>query len=402
MLKRNRAVVTGLGVLAPNGNGKEAFWTSLVEGRSGIGPITLFDAADLPCRIAGEVKGFDPLRYIDVKFKPHKRMARAAQMAVAAAKMALDDAGLTTQELQKFHETPVVMGVSTSAMDLFANAPTMFTAMASVPHAVGSAVAYTLGFESKLFTISNGCASGVDAVAAGAEQVCKFNKDVVLAGASDGAITRYVFEGFCKSRKLSLRNDHPEKASRPFDRDRDGGIISEGAGIVVIENRDHALARGAHIYAEITGYGTSADPPTSNEAAGMADAMRKALASAYRSPSDIGHISAHAPSDQQMDAGEIAMIRDVFGGAAAAIPITSVKGATGNAMAVGGIHQTIAAVLSLEHGLIPPTANLENLDPACDLDCVSRCARTALLESILVNTHGFGRGNSSLIVERAG
>lgn len=397
-----KAVITGIGVLAPNGSDKESFWTSLANGESGIGPVTLFDGSDLPCRIAGEVKKFDPLDYIDPRLKPAKRMSRSAQFGVATAKMALDDAGLTVEDLGAYGEVPVMVGVSTSAMDMIAVPPTMYTVSAAVPHAVGSAIAYTLGFESKLFTISNGCASGIDAVAAGAEQVEKFNKDIVLAGASDAAITRYVFEGFGKSKRLSLNNDDPKHASRPFDRDRDGGIISEGAGIVVIENRDHALSRGARVYAEIAGYGTAADPPTSTEAAGMADAMRKALASAYRTPGEIDHINAHAPSDKHMDILEISLIKDVFGKCADSIPITSVKGATGNAMAVGGMHQTIAAVLSLEHGAIPPTANLENLDPECDLDCVAGDARAAILESVLVNSHGFGRGNSSLVIERAG
>jgi len=402
MLNGHKTVVTGIGVLAPNGNGKDEFWSSLVKGKSGIGPITLFDADDLPCRIGGEVKDFDPLKYISPKLRPLKRMSRAAQFGVAVARMALDDAGLAVDDLKAYRETPVVTGVSTSAMDLFANPPTMYTATASVPHAVGSAIAYTLGFESKLLTVSNGCASGVDAIGAGSEQIQKFNKDIVLAGSADAAITRYVFEGFAKSRKLSVRNDEPELASRPFDLDRDGGLISEGAGILVMENLEHALARGAHIYAEVTGYGTAADPPGAMEAAGMTNAMRKAMADAYRRPDQIDHINAHAPSDKHMDAAEIALIKDVFGECAGKAPITSVKGATGNAMAVGGVHQSIAALLSLEHGLIPPTANLENLDPDCDLECVGGEARAADLKTVLVNSHGFGRGNSSLIIERWG
>ncbi len=402
MADRRKAVATGIGVLAPNGNGRAAFWSSLVKGQSGIGPITLFDPAGLPCRFAGEVKNFNPLDYIDPRLKPAKRMSRAAQMGVAVARMALADAGLTPEDMSAYRETPVVMGVSTSAMDLFAHPPSMFTAMASVPHAVASAVAYTLNIEAKLSTISNGCASGLDAVAAGAFQIERLNKDIVLAGSSDAAITRYVFDGFSKSRKLSLRNDAPEKASRPFDRDRDGGVISEGAGMIVLENRDHALARGAHIYAEIAGYGSAADPAGPTEGAGMADAMRKTLANALRTTVRIDCIHAHAPSDKQMDLLEASMIKDVFGRHAGSIPVTSIKGVTGNAMAVGGMHQVVAALLSLEHGMIPPTANLENIDPLCEIDCVAGAARAAMLESVLVNSHGFGRGNSSLILALQG
>ncbi len=398
MAERQKAVVTGIGVLAPNGNGKNDFWSSLIQGESGIAPITLFDASGLPCRFAGEVKGFDPLDYIDPKLKPAKRMSRAAQMGVAAARMALADAHLSPAMLRAYRETPVIMGVSTSAMDMIAHQPTLYTVSRAIPHAVASAIAYTLEIDATLSTISNGCASGLDAIAAGAFQIEYRDKDIVLAGSADAAITRYVFEGFAKSRKLSVRNEAPQQASRPFDRDRDGGVISEGAGVVVLENPDHARARGAHVYAEIAAHGTAADPLGAGEAAGMAGAMRKALGNALRTPDRIGHISAHAPSDPYMDAFEIGLIKEVFGPHAAAIPVTSIKGVTGNAMAVGGMHQAIAALLSLEHGMIPPTANLQKQDPECDLDCVAGCARAALLESVLVNTHGFGRGNSALVL----
>ena len=400
MLGGNRAVITGIGVLAANGSGKDAFWSSLVAGKSGIGPITLFDADDLPCRIGGEVKGFDPCDYIDAGLRPGKRMSRASQLGIASTVMALADAGLSVDDLNAHRETPVFVGVSTSAMDLFAKPPTMYTASASVPHAVSSSIGYSLGIDAKLHTVSNGCASGVDAIGAGAEQIRKFNKDIVLAGSSDAAITRYVFEGFARSRMLSLHNDEPQRASRPFDRDRDGGVISEGSAIFVLENLEHALARGVHIYAEIVGYGTAADKPGSAEGEGMAAAMRKALAAALRKPSEIGCISAHAPSDRRIDILEVQLIKQVFGEYARKIPLMSVKGVTGNAMAVGGAHQVAGAALSLDHGMIPPTANLENLDPECDLDCVAGEARAALLESVLVNSHGFGRGNSSLVLVR--
>jgi len=402
MSTRNRAVITGMGVLAPNGNSKDAYWKSLVDGRSGIGAVTLFDASDLPCRIAGEVKDFDPHRYIDPTLKPKKRMARASQFGIAATRMALDDAGLDLEALGELGEVPVVFGVSTSAMDLFANPPTMFTASASVPHAVGSAVAYTLGFDARLFTVSDGCASGLDALGVAAGEIEQGKADVVVAGSAESAITHYVFQGFARSRILSKRNDEPRKASRPFDRDRDGGVISEGAGVLILENLEHALGRGANVYAEITGYGASADPAESPPAAGMALAMRRALANACRRPEQIEHISAHAPSDAHMDRVETKLIKDVFGSHAYRIPVTSVKGATGNAMAVAGVHQFIGAALSIKHALVPPTANLENPDPECDLDCVSGSALALPLSIVLVNTHGFGRGNSSLVLERVG
>jgi len=401
MLTGNRVVITGMGVLAPNGIGLDEFWRTLLAGESGIGPITLFDASDLKCRIAGEVTGFDPHNYIDPKLKPAKRMARATQFGIAAATLALDDAGLGVSDLRGFREVPVVMGVSTSAMDLFASPPTCWTAVASVPHAVSSAISQVLGFQARQFTISDGCASGLDAVAAGTGMIRRGEADVVLAGSSDSAITHYVFKGFAKSRMLSLRNDAPEKASRPFDRDRDGGLISEGAAIVILENVQHALARGAKQYAEIGGFGTSVDPPGSANGMGMKEAMRLAIMDALCKPDQIDAVSCHAPSDEHMDRIEVAHIKSVFGCHARKMPVFSVKGVTGNAMAVGGGHALVASALSIRDGVIPPTANLENPDPQCDLDHVPSSPRSLSLRSVLVNTHGFGHGNSSLVLEKA-
>lgn len=400
MLTRSRVVITGIGILAPNGVGKKAFWQSLLNRESGIGPITLFDASDLPCRIGGEVTGFDPEDYIDARLKPQRRMGRSSQMAVAGTRMALDDAGLTLDDLRSFGEVPVVIGVSTSAMDLFANPPNLWTASASIPHAAGSAISYTLGIPARLHTISDGCASGLDALAAAAHQIAQGQTDIAIAGSSDSAMTHYVFQGFAKSKRLSLRNDEPEKASRPFDRDRDGGVISEGAGIVVLENLEHALARGVDAYAEITGFGTCADPPESMVAAGLRSAMERAIANAGRRVEDVDHVSAHAPSDEHMDAAETQLIREVFGKHAYRLTVTSIKGATGNAMAVGGLHQAIATAMAIRERTVPPTTNLDHPDPECDLDYVPEGPRLADIQCALVNTHGFGRGNSALILER--
>jgi len=400
MRARHRAVITGLGVVAPNGIGVARFWETLQKGLSGIGPVTLFDASDLPCRIAGEVRGFRLEQHIDSQTKTAKRMSRSSQFAVASAVMALRDAGLELNEIRTMGDIPVVMGISTSAMDLIAVPPHTWTAVAAVPHATGSAITYTLGFDARLLTISNGCASGVDAVAYGASEIRRGKAEVVLAGAADSSVTRYVFECFSKSRKLSTRNEEPERASRPFDRERDGGIISEAAGIMVIEDLAHARARGAVPYAEVTGYGSGADPGGQPVGAGLAGSMRKAMSNVPCRPEAISHISMHAPSDSHMDQFETELIKKGFGDHAFRMPVTSVKGATGNPMGAGGILQAIAAALSIRDGLVPPTANLENPDPACDLDYVMGTPRAALLEKVLVNTHGFGRGNSSIVLER--
>ncbi len=398
--KHNRAVITGMGVLAANGTGIDAFWESLVAGRSGIGPITLFDASDLACRIAGEVKDFDPELYVDPALKP-RRMARATQLGVAASRLAVAHAGLDEQVWRAGQEVNVVMGVSTSAMDLFAVAPRIHTAVSSVPHAVTSAIAYTYGLTTRLQTISNGCASSLDAVAAAAELVRTGRADMVIAGGADAALTHYVLDGMLKCRRCSTRNDDPQHASRPFDRNRDYGVLGEGAGVVIVEHRAHAKARGATIYAEIGGYGTSGDLPHGAEGSGFALAMAAAVDNDGMYRTDIEHINAHGPSDISMDATESDMIKRVFGAHAYQIPVVSIKGVTGCPMGVGGVHQVIAGALTLHTGLIPPTANYEVPDPACDLDFVPGQGRKVQLRNVLINTHGFGRGNSSLILKSA-
>jgi 3-oxoacyl-[acyl-carrier-protein] synthase II len=396
---RNRAVITGMGILAANGTGIEEFWRTLLAGESGIGPITLFDASDLACRIAGEVKGFDPATYIEPELKP-KRMGRFTQLGVAAARMAVKHAGLDPKALKALPQLPVVMGVSTSAMDLFAVEPRIHTAVSSVPHAVGSAIAYGYDLTARLITISNGCASSLDAVALGAQLIRSGQSDVVIAGGADAAVTHYVFDGMLKCRKCCTRNDDPQHASRPFDRHRDYGVLAEGAGIVILENLEHARARGATLYGEITGYGTCADPPDAEEGGGLARAMTQAMANAGCRPQDIQYVLAHGPSDMHMDITETRMIKEALGERAYAVPVTSIKGATGCPMGVGGVHEVIAAALTFSTGWMPPTANYQEPDPECDLDYVPGRARRAVVDHALINTHGFGRGNSCLTLSR--
>jgi len=396
----SRVVITGLGVVAPNGVGLDPFWSSLIEGRSAIRPVAAFDAADLPCRIAGEVRDFDPAKFIDARLKPEKRMSRATQFAIAAARMALEHGGLPLEELSKRSSVPVVLGVSSSAMDVAQQPPRPWTAFAVIPHATASGVVYALGLNAVHRTISDGCASGLDAVGAAADEIARGRAEVALTGASDSMMTHWVFECFAKLRGLSTRNDEPDKASRPFDRDRDGGLIAEGAGSVVLESLAHASARGAAVYAEILGFGTHGDPPSGAEGSGLEIAMKLALANASRMPGDIDHITAHGPSDPHMDRLEAQLIRGVFGKCASRIPVASIKGVTGNPMSVGSVHQLIAACLSLKENRVPPTANLENADPECDLDLVAGAARAMTLNTIMVNTHGFGRGNSAMVIGR--
>lgn len=401
MPKKNRVVITGLGIVAANGIGVDAFWQTLLAGKSGIGPITLFDAKDLPCRIAGEVKNFDPLRYIGRELKPH-RLARFSQFALAAALMAVRDARLDLAQLQTLTDVPVVMGVSSNDMELPFKPMTPYTCMACIPNAAASAIAYALNLKARLMTVSDACASGLDAVAMAAAMIRTDQTDIAIAGGADSVMTRVVFEAFAKSRKLSQRNDEPERASRPFDRARDGGLVGEGAGIVILENSEQAMARGATLYGELTGYGTCADAPGSEEGAGLERSMNLALANAPRQAEQIDAVFAHGSSDPLMDRVESRAITRVLGPHAYRIPVTSIKGATGNSMAAGGVFQIAAAILALRHGLVPPTANYEFPDPECDLDYVPKTPRTAHLMAVMINAHGFGRGNSSLILERMG
>jgi 3-oxoacyl-[acyl-carrier-protein] synthase II len=297
----NRAVVTGVGVLAANGIGKDAFWRNTLAGKSGIGPITLFDASDLPCRIAGEVKGFDPEQFIDPSLKPAKRMARFTQLGLAAARMAIEDAGLDKKRLCSVPDLPVVLGVSTSALDLRARKPGIFTAVEGVPHACASAIGYMYNRSPRLLTVSDGCASSLDAVAKAVELIRTNQADLVIAGGAEGAIERYVVEIMLKCRRCSVQNDNPGKASRPFDKHRDYGVMAEGAGILVLENMQHAMARGVRMYGEVTGYGTCADHASAPEGSGLARSMVLAMDNAGLRRDEIDHVSAHGPSDIDMD-----------------------------------------------------------------------------------------------------
>ncbi len=397
MFTGNRVVITGMGVLAANGVGRKAFWSSLLEGRSGVGPVTLFDASKLSCRIAGEVSDFDPLMVPGLTAKGVRRMSRASQLAVAAVSQALDDARL---DFSAVRDTPLPLftGVSTTALDVIAGKPRPWTVVSAVPHSVATAVAAPLGIRCRLVTLSTGCTSGMDAVRAAAENVRSGEGEVAVAVAADSSIDEYTMSCFCSAGALSCRNDEPEKAGRPFDMDRDGGVISEGGGCLILENREHALARGARIYGEVGGYGGCADTPGAAEGEGLGVAMRLALDSACLATSRIDAISAHAPSDRHLDVMEVNCIKDVFGEHAFRIPVTSIKGCTGNSLGVAGVHQIIASLLTMETGKLPSTTNLETPATACDLDHVPGVFRRYSPSVCLINSHGVGRGNVSLVL----
>jgi len=410
MSRRQRVVVTGMGVLAPNGIGLKAFWDSLVKGLSGIAPITLFDASGFESRIAGEVKGFNPLDYIDTKEKP-RRLARGTQLAFAATRHALADAKLdlpgSCADIN--NPLPVIMGVGTSAMDILQEGfdslrdrgPTSikpFAVGSCAPQAAASFIGRMLGVPTRTSTISSTCVAGLDAVATAASIIQSGESDLAIAGGADAPITPLAMASFATAGLSSLRNEEPAKASRPFDRDCDSGVISEGAGVLILEELEHALARGAEPYFEILGYGVQTDPDPNSPGSGLEETMSLALSNANQEPSGIDYISAYGPGHPTFDMIELSMIRRVFGKYAYSVPISSIKGVTGNPLAAAGPLQLISCALALKENLIPPTANCDY--PETDLDIVRDRPRRAKLNCILLNVRGLGGGNSSLVIER--
>ncbi len=410
MGKRNRVVVTGMGVIAPNGTGLVEFWRSLAAGESGVGPITLFDATGFKSRIAGEVKGFDPLDHMPLQWKP-KRMGRHTQFAYAATQMALRDANFDPQVDRLEGVLPVCIGVSSSAFDVIENgfkelqgrgAGRINSGMVRncQPQAAALLIAQKLGVHTQASTISSACNSGIDAVASAATMVAKNGVEMAIAGGADAPVTPLAMASLASAGLSSFANGDPERASRPYDACSDSGVISEGAGVVILEDLDHALARGAKIYLEITGYAAQMDNEPDDPFDGLEATMRMAMANAGRSVRDIDYICSYGPGHPVLDAAEVRMIRRVFSVGAPHVPVSSIKGVTGNPLSAAGPMQLISCALAFQHGVIPPTANHESPLPDCDLDFVARKARKALLNCALINVRGLGGGNSSMVVER--
>lgn len=407
MFRKNRVVVTGLGILAANGNGKDAFWRTLVAGQSGIGPITLCDVSDLKVKIAGEVKSFNADDYLDGKIKS-KHLSRHVQLAVAASRMALKDAQLDTPDLLKAAPILIMFGISMGGFDFIESQMRRLVAKGAhsvMPSVVGclhissaSTVACLLAVPTRIGTFSNSCVGGLDAIAEAAAMIRDGRMEIAIAGGSDAPIETSLLAGFCAARMLIPSLHPPQKASRPFDLKRSGGILAEGGAMVILENAEHALARGAKPYLEITGFGSSIDS-TPASGSGLEQSMRDALANASLAPADIDFISAHGPSDIEIDRVETEVIKRIFGKHAQGIPVSSIKGVTGNPLAACGAMQVVAGSLSCRHNIIPPTANYEEPDPFCDLDYVP-AARHMTIRHALINSHGSGGVNSSLVVNK--
>jgi 3-oxoacyl-[acyl-carrier-protein] synthase II len=407
---RPKVVVTGMGAITPLGLNVQDTWQALIEGRSGIGRITQFDASAYPTQIAGEVKGFDPGEYMDVR--EARRMARFSQFAVAGAKMALEDAGLTVHE-STAEDVGVVIGTaiggalveSEMAHLILLNkgvrrVPPLFVP-SMIPSAAAHHVACAFGIRGYSSTVVGACASGNQAIGEGARAIRDGSAQVVIAGGTESTMCELALAGICAMRALSTRNDEPERASRPFDAERDGFVVSDGCGVLVLESLDHAMARGARVYAEVLGYGVSSDAyhvsAPHPEGRGSALAMRRAIADAGLKPEDIRYINAHATATPIGDPAEVVAIKSVFGSRAYEIPVNATKSMIGHLLGAAGAVEAIATIMTIQEGILHPTINYEHPDPECDLDCVPNEARRTQVDIALSNSFGFGGQNACLV-----
>jgi 3-oxoacyl-[acyl-carrier-protein] synthase II len=410
MAASNRVVVTGLGVIAPGGIGKDAFWKLLASGKSAIRLISLFDARQYDSRIAGEVTEFDLTDFLTPKTRV-KYLARHTQLALAAAKLAVDDARLASFRPGDGEDVPVCLGVSTSAMEVVHYGTEIYIergpgrvppniVTSGMPQQVAHEVAQEFGLATSSHAISAACSSGLDAILEAAASIRSGRADVAVAGGTDAPLCPTFFAFLDRASLASRHNECPDRASRPFDRDCDSGVISEGAGIVVLENLEHALARRATVYLEITGGARHMDTDPEDPLSGLLPAMELALANAGRRPKDIDFICAHGPGHPVIDRAEVRKIKACFGERAYQIPVSSIKGAIGNPLAASGPLQLISCALTMANNRIPPIANLENPAPDNDLDFVVGRPRAVSVRRALINLHGLGGGNGCMVVER--
>jgi 3-oxoacyl-[acyl-carrier-protein] synthase II len=411
MKNSRRVVVTGLGVVAPNGIGKETFWRNLIAGKSAIDYITAFDPTPYPCHVAGEIRDFDPKDFMHARRTKHR--GRFSQFAVAAAKLALSDCGI---DLGGEQQRRVVACLGTSmngSGDVYEAARVAYDrdGMKGIPvmsgiefaaHAPVSHISSELGIRGQGMTVASACATGLDAIQWGVDQIHEDRADVVFAGSTEAPISEFCFATLCALGALSKFDDPPLKASRPYDRRRDGLVLGEGAAICVLEELEHAIDRGANVYAEVLGFGTGNEGGfgTKINAAELAltEAITTALATARKSPSDIDYINAHGNSLPDYDLIETRAFRAALGRAAYSVPTSSIKSMIGHAMGAASAFQVVSSCLTLEHSLIPPTINYEVPDPECDLDYVPNHARASRARTVLINAHAMGGTHSVLIL----
>ncbi|MFY8216103.1 MAG: beta-ketoacyl-ACP synthase II [Chthoniobacterales bacterium] len=412
-MSERRVVVTGMGVVTPIGSDIPTFWSNLTNGVSGVSRFEAFDSTEFDCKIAGEIKGFSATPYFNTP-KDIKRTDRFTQFAMAASKMAVADAGLNPDTLD-LDRTGVIIGsgiggllsMEEEAKRLHTRGPSRvspFTIAMMISNMASGLVSMEFGFRGPNMCIVTACATANNSLGE-AWRIIKFgDADCFIAGGAEATITPLGISGFAAMRAMSTRNDAPARASRPWDQDRDGFVMGEGAGMLILEELEHAKRRGATIYCELAGYGASADAyhmtaplPDGN---GAARAMRLALKHAKLNPEDVSYINAHATSTPLGDIGETRGIRMAFGESATKTPVSSTKSMTGHLLGAAGSVEMAASILAIKHGVIPPTINLENVDPECaDMDLVPNTAREQKVRVVLNNSFGFGGHNATLVAK---
>ena len=407
-MDQRRVVITGVGAVTPVGNTAEEFWQALLEGRSGIGPITRFDATGFETRIAGELKGFDPLKYIDKK--DDRKFDPFLKYAVACAVMAVEDAALKTDRVDATRFGVLVgsgIGGLETLLDNYEALRTKgpdrvspFLIPMLIVNMASGAISMRVGAKGLNTAVVTACATGNHAIGDATKIIQRGDADVMIAGGAEAIIIPLAIAGFAQMKAMSTRNDDPTHASRPFDAERDGFVCGEGAGIMVLESLEHASRRGARIYAEVVGYGMTGDAhhmtAPDPEGDGAARAMSAALRDAGLDPSAVGYINAHGTSTPYNDKFETLAIKRVFGEHARKLAVSSTKSMTGHLLGAAGGIEAIATTFAIHHGMLPPTINYEKPDPDCDLDYVPNHARKQEVEVALSNAFGFGGTNATL------
>ena len=411
-MDKRRVVITGMGVISPVGTGKEEFFKSLKEGKSGIDMITRFDASDYDTRIAGEVKDFDPVQYIDKK--ECRRMDRFCQFAVAAAKIAVEDSKLDINAIDN-NRFGVCFGSGIGGMETLENQHSilmekgpgrispLFVPMMISNMAAGY-ISISLNAKGPNTTVVTACASSTNAIGEAFKTIQRGAADIMVSGGSEASITPLSVAGFCSMKAMSTRNDDPKGASRPFDKDRDGFVISEGSGVVILEELEHAKKRGAVIYAEVVGYGATGEAyhitASSPDGDGAYRSMLAAVDDAGIKANELDYINAHGTSTDINDKCETAAIKKLLGEDACKVPISSTKSMTGHLLGAAGAVEAIACVMAINESIIPPTINYTTPDENCDLDYVPNKARNKEIRYALSNSLGFGGHNASILLKK--